>query len=289
MGAGRRTKLRIILPGGGVKGAFQLGVLQEILGSGWFEVDAVYGCSVGAILAPLVAAENVPKMTSIFDGIKTLDDVVERRTWCGIPYPDWTVVQGLASFLWMGAYASVKLVDVMLDALTPEERALAQARCHVVAYDVERNAERWFTGAELATGVRCSSALWLAVPPIAYDGSTYSDGGATAVFPVDYILEHGVREPFDGLTLFVDCDARTPYTNPAPADGLTLMSDLQWAAATRLAAFELARLQAELPVPAVIIRPDANLLTSAFDIDPARMKATFNAGVAKGKAFVATP
>ena len=279
-----RTRVRIILPGGGVKGAFQLGVLQELVGSGRFTVDAVYGCSIGAIMAPLVSVGNVAKMADIFDGIKALTDVVERRTWCGIPYPEWQVVQGLASFLQMGAYKQVKLVDTMFEAMTVDELASAKGKCHVVAYDVLNNAERWFSGEELVQGVRCSSALWLAVPPVRFKGSLYSDGGATEIFPVTYILDHELSEPFDGIYLFIDCDARTPFTNAEPTDGLTLMSYLQWGAATRLAEFELVRLQGVLGDKLTVIRPDANLLASALDIDPARMKATFAAGVAKGRA-----
>ena len=286
-----KTRLRVILPGGGVKGAFQLGALTAILGTGRYTIDAVYGCSIGAILAPLVSVENVAKITTLFNGIRDVSDVLQRRTWlCGlVEYPEWTVVQGLSSFLQLGAYQSVKLVDTMLQSLTQEELALAQSRCHVVAYDLLNNQERWFTGSELAVGVRCSSALWLAVPPISYGGTLYSDGGATEVFPVTYILEHELSGPaFDGVYVFIDCDARTPYTTPAPTDGLSLMSALQWAAASRLAEFELQRLKRELLSPLEIIRPASNLLNSALDIDPARMKATFDAGAAAGLHVITT-
>lgn len=283
----KKTKVRIILPGGGVKGAFQLGALSVILGSGRFEVDAVYGCSVGAILAPLIAAGNVAKITEIFNGIKSIDDVVERRTlWGMIPYPDWPVVQGLATLVQLGAYKSIKLVDVAFQNITAAELLLAKQRCHVVAYDILSNTERWFTGAELKDGVKCSSALWLAVPPVSYGGTLYSDGGATEVFPVTYILNHDIQEPFDGVYIFVDCDARTPFTNAVPGDGLTLMSCLQWGAATRLAEYELAKLQTQLGASLYLVRPTANLLSSALDINPERMKATYDAGVAKGALFL---
>ena len=282
-----------MLPGGGVRGSFQVGALSAILGSGKYTIDAVYGCSVGAILAPLVAAENVDKLKTLFTSIQSLGDVVQRHTLlCGlVACPDWPIALGLASFLWLGAYQSIKLVDAMFAVVEPAELAVAKARCHVVAYDVLRNVERWFTGDELVQGVRCSSALWLAVPPVSYSGTLFSDGGATAVFPVNYVIDHAVKAPFDGAYLFLDCDARLPFTAPAPTDGLTLMSDLQRAAATRLANFEYAQLQAALSCgtnPLILVRPDVNLLQSALDIDPTRMRASFDAGVAKGTAFLAS-
>ena len=279
-------KMRIILPGGGVKGAFQLGFLSQVLGSGMYEVDAVYGCSIGAILAPMVSVGGLARLKAIFDGIRSVTDVVQRRTAFGMPYPDWKIVQGLSSFLQMGAYQRVKLVDTVFADLSADELVLARERCHVVAYDILNNQERWFTGGQLVDGVRCSSALWLAVPPIAFEGSLFSDGGATEVFPVTYILDHDLSQAFDGQYLFVDCDARTPYTNDAPTDGLTLMSCLQWGATTRLAEYELAKLVAQLGPSLKVVRPDANLLSGALDVDPGRMQATFNAGSAKGAEFL---
>ena len=106
------------------------------------------------------------------------------------------------------------------------------------------------------------------------------------LFPVDYIIEHDSKEPFDGIYLFIDCDYRLPYTNPAPTDGLTLMSYLQWASTSRLANFELQKLENILGNNIIIIKPDTNILTNAFDINPDRMKATFEAGVVKGKKFL---
>lgn len=66
------------------------------------------------------------------------------------------------------------------------------------------------------------------------------------------------------------------------------MSYLQWGAATRLAEFELDRLRVALGARLTVIRPDANILASALDIDPARMKATFEAGAVKGRAALRT-
>ena len=76
---------------------------------------------MASLVAPLVAAGNVAKMAAIFDTIKGVSDVVNQRTLlCGmVPFPDWSIVNGLSAFFAMSAYQSVKLVNTMLQSLTP--------------------------------------------------------------------------------------------------------------------------------------------------------------------------
>ena len=281
-----KIPLRVILPGGGVKGCFQIACLQEILASDKYTVDAVYGCSIGAILSPFVATQNLQPLVTMFRGIRSINDVVQRRTLFGRPLPSWKWLMGMLAFLKLGAYESIKICPELWNMLTPEMILEAQQKCHAVAYNITSDTETWFTGTNLETGITCSSALWLAVPPVSFEGSLYSDGGSVEVFPVDYILDHEMNTNFLGEYLFIDCDARKPYTNPNPTDGMTLMSYLQWGASLRLSAFELQKLQDNLQNKLTVIRPDVNFLTSALDIDPARMEQTFQAGTYKGNAFL---
>jgi hypothetical protein len=280
-----KIKLRIMLPGGGVKGSFQLGVLSTILNSNKFEIDAVYGTSIGAILAPFVVNSDISKLIQVFGNVKTVTDVVEVRKILGIPVTN-SILLGLFAFFKLGAYKSIKLVDEIYNLLSPEQIKIAQERCHVVSYDILNNSETWFTGEDLQMGIKCSAALWLAVPPISYKNTLYSDGGVTEVFPVSYIIDHDLDTKFNGYYLFIDCDSRKPYTNLPPTDGLTLMSSLHWGASLRLSEFELDKLQKGLNNDLIIIRPDENFLNNALDIDQNKMKQTFNAGVLKGNQFM---
>lgn len=283
-------KLRVMLPGGGVKGAFQLGVLTEILASKMFTIDAVYGTSIGALMAPLIANEDIATLKNVFDNIHNIEDVVNCWSVLGMPVTSSYMV-ALFSLFCLGGYQSIKLADTLEHVLTPEQLKIAEDKCHVVAYDILLNKERWFSGSELLVGVRCSSALWLAVPPVPYDGTFFSDGGVTEIYPVDYIVQHHNTDPtFDGLYLFVDCDKRG-VSKPAtslPSNGLVLMNSLHTAATMSLAEFELNRLREMMGEKMFIIRPDENILNSALDIDQERMKQTYEAGRAKGKAFLAS-
>jgi predicted acylesterase/phospholipase RssA len=262
-------KLRIILPSGGVKGCFQIGALSQILASGNYQIDKVYGCSIGAILAPFVACGNMQQLIDTFSSIKGLDDVVEQ----------WEESDPIS---FIGEFKSLKLADTLFKLLNDDETKIAKDICHVVSYDVINNVEKWFTGEELEIGIKCSSALWLAVPPVPYNGGLFCDGGATEIFPVDYILDHELNEPFDGFYLFIDCDSRQPYINEIPTDGLSLMSALHWAATSRLAQLQLSKLKDSLQDKLIIVKPDVNFLLASFDVDPIRMSQTFYSGALKG-------
>jgi len=283
-----KTKLRVMLPGGGVKGAFQLGVLTEILASNRYTIDAVYGTSIGALMAPLIANEDVKTLKEVFDNINGLEDVINYWTVMGMPVTSSYMI-AIYSLFYLGGYKSIKLADTLAKILTPEQLSVAEGKCHVVAYDILNKKERWFSGKDLLEGVRCSSALWLAVPPVAYDGTFFSDGGVTEIYPVDYILKHHQTESsFDGMYLFIDCDKRNvpkPMTS-LPSNGLILMNSLHTAASTSLCEFELEQLRMELGDQLVMIRPDENILQSALDVDQERMKQTYEAGRVKGRLFL---
>lgn len=284
MDKNEKIKLRIILSGGYVKSSFQLGVLSEIIKSGRYAIDSVYGCSSGSMLSPFVANEKMDLLIEKFLNIKNLDDIFERYKFLGIQLPNWNFINLFNVLFKLGAYKSIKLIEDLQTSLTPEEIKIAQQKCHVVAYDIINNEERWFTGDELIDGIRCSTALWLAVQPIQYKGNMYSDGGVTEVFPIDYIIQHEIHTKFDGQYLFIDCDSRKPYKNTIPTNALGFMVDLHWAASSRLAEFELEKLKNRLHDRLSIIRPDETLINGI--VDPVKMKAYFEAGIIKGKEFL---
>jgi len=277
----RKKRLRVILAGGGSKGCFQVGVLTEILRSGKYTIDQVYGCSIGAILAPLVANERVDLMLLLFDQIKSIDDIMYKRKFI----PDCLI--GLCVLLNMGpAYESVKLIDTVLDSLTPEEIEVAESKCHVVAHDLYTDSPVWFTGESLERGIRCSSALWIAVPPIE---NRYADGGLSGLFRDQYILEG--ENDLDVEYLYIECNACNAcnvkdVTKPVPTDPIGMLSTFHSKAISRLNELDLDSFKERLASKLTIIRPDQNYLLNTLDIDPSRMKATLEHGMSKGREFL---
>lgn len=280
-----KKKIRIILPGGGCKGSFQLGVLSKIIESKKYEIDAVYGCSIGAILSLHVANENIEPLIKEFGKINNIDDIVKKRKIFNIiKFPEF--LSKIYGFFKLGAYKNFKIVDKVLDTLSNKQLDLAKQKCHVVAYDLLNSKETWFSGEELITGVRCSSALWLAVPPVQYKNTLFSDGGAVQLFPVDYIIQHHFDTNFDGEYLFIDCDTRIPKKNKHPKNGFELLSYFHYDSYSRLSELELDKLKLITSAKMHIIRPDKNILKNTLDISQDRMRQTFLSGVVKGHLFL---
>jgi predicted acylesterase/phospholipase RssA len=285
-----KTKLRIMLSGGGVRGIFQVGVLTEILQSDKYIVDRVYGCSVGSLIAPFVAANQMSKITDMLMNINSIYDIVERRTLAGVNLPNWSILNAFYTFIGLGLYKRISLVDKVVSCFSKEEWDELKNKCFVVSYDILNDKQVWFSGDELQKGIECSSALCLAVPPIPYKDGLFTDGGIVELYPVTHIEDNpDSTEPFEGEYLFVDCDTRQPYKVETPTNGLSLMSDLTWGAACRLATVELQNVERQMKQNNQIfhtIKPEVNYFTNAFDIDQSKMTKSYEDGRLKGLQFL---
>ena len=57
-------ELAVVLSGGGAKGAFQVGVLDELIVNRGVQIDIAVGTSTGAIQALAVAQDDIPKLVA---------------------------------------------------------------------------------------------------------------------------------------------------------------------------------------------------------------------------------
>lgn len=278
-----KKKLRIICNGGGSKGSFHVGVLNSIIKSDLFVIDKIYGASIGAIIAPLIANNKIDSLMNIYSKIKSKDDIFEKRTIFGFKVPNWNFLLFFYSFFKLGAYKSVKLIDQIFDNLNENELKIAQEKCHVVSYDLINNKDTWFTGTDLRKGIECSSALWLTISPIKYNNTLYIDSGVTEVFCSNYII--GDEKDFDGEYIFINCDSSKHFTNGIPTNALSLTTSLHHNSNYRLLNYELNKLKDCLKNKLTIINPDHNYLKNALDIDKNKMDILLNDGIFKGSHF----
>ena len=72
------AKRVLIMSGGGAKGAFQAGVIEQLNRKGW-EPDAVAGISVGALNAVMVATGQADKLVNIWQGLREEQVLKKRR------------------------------------------------------------------------------------------------------------------------------------------------------------------------------------------------------------------
>lgn len=71
--------LAIVLSGGGAKGAFQVGVLDELITNRGVKIDIAIGTSTGSIQALAVAQDDIPKLIDLWLGLKGSSDIYTKR------------------------------------------------------------------------------------------------------------------------------------------------------------------------------------------------------------------
>src|SRR3546814_18038092 len=71
--------LAIVLSGGGAKGAFQVGVVHELVVNRGVAIDIVAGVSTGAIQALGVAQDDVPGLLDAWLGIRGNASIYKER------------------------------------------------------------------------------------------------------------------------------------------------------------------------------------------------------------------
>src|SRR4030095_5654400 len=71
--------LAIVLSGGGAKGAFQVGVLQALIGRKKVSFETAVGTSTGAIQAAAVVQDDIPSLVKFWTDLKGPDDIYRSR------------------------------------------------------------------------------------------------------------------------------------------------------------------------------------------------------------------
>jgi predicted acylesterase/phospholipase RssA len=299
----KKIKVRLILPGGGTRAAFQIGFVTEMMKSGMFDVDHVYGCSAGALLAPLVVTNKMDLLIRDLEGIKTMDDLAEPWTYLptipGVRNPFASMYNGLQRILGpnayvfkffsivhlyfdLGLYKRLTMYDRIIGYLTSAEKKIVEKKCTVAAFDVVGKKSVYFSGKDVIPGIQASSALWLFVPPVKYKGKWYTDGGVTSRYPID-----NLNLEWDGLYIMVDpiCDHEVPSTQ-LPPNMVVYLYDLVSSVMGEYEADQLKDVQGKLKNRFISIYPDETYLTSGLDVNEKRIMRAMNQGRIKFHDFV---
>lgn len=260
-----KTKVRFILPGGGIRATFQIAFIDEMLSTGLFEVDRVYGTSAGGILTPFVAAHDTKEALRILEGIRKPSDVFESYPL--VP----SFVGAVVAFFTFGMFKKNSLIDKIVAYFKGKEDVYN--KCEVVAWDMMNKKERWFTGPELPIGLRATSALWIVTPPVEYEDTLYVDGGVTELLPVTRILENPKDDDeFDGIYMVVECSKRGQKLTSKPKNLIELMITLQMDSIDQLATKELGVLHTKLGSKIFIVDPEISVFNSPIDMDKKKIQ-----------------
>jgi NTE family protein len=179
-----RELTALVLAGGGIRGAVQIGMLQVLTEHG-FVPDRIYGTSVGALNGVAFAADptraGVERMTKIWTGL-TRDAVYPQ----GRLHGPWLYVQQRDS-----VYPNSGLRKIIEDGIDFENLEEAVVPVEVVATSLTDGRERWFTYGSVADAVLASTAIPALFAPVDIDGERFIDGGVVNNVPIRRAIDSG--------------------------------------------------------------------------------------------------
>lgn len=161
------NKVSLVLGSGGARGYAHIGVIEALEARG-FEIIAVSGCSMGALIGGIYAAGKLP----------------EYREWvCQLDYLD---VLKLVDVTWspMGAMRASKVMnklDALVGDILIEDLAIPVT---TVATDLVRQREVWFQSGPLLQAVRASIAVPGVITPVHLGEQVLVDGGLLNPLPI---------------------------------------------------------------------------------------------------------
>jgi NTE family protein len=200
----------LVLAGGGVRGAVQVGMLQVLTEHG-FVPDRVYGSSVGALNGVAFACDptrgGVQRMTEIWQGL-TRDAVYPQ----GRLHGPWLYVQHRDSVYPNSGLRAV--IEAGIDVELLEESTVP---VEVVATSLTDGRERWFTYGSAADAILASAAIPAIFPPVEIDGERYIDGGVVNNVPLRRAIDGGATRI---IVLLCAPPLLTPATPRRPIEAM---------------------------------------------------------------------
>lgn len=283
----------LVLSGGGSKGAFEVGVLQRLMGDQQIEYDLLCGISVGAINAAYLAQtplgqprEAVAKLRSVWDTV-TNDKV--RKDWCPL---------GKVEALFKpSVYDSSPLHRWIRAGLDADAVRASGRTLRILAVSLGSGEPFVATEAtpDLASWVIASSAFPVMFTPASIGGDLWTDGGLRSVTPLGEAIRAGAPEV--DVVLCSDPFAKSPF-DPRGAHAIPqlllrsidVMNDEVSRADLRIAGLknDLSELKPEYrKVKIRLFQPRQPLPFDSLDFDPAHIAQMIAEGYRQSETFEA--
>ena len=184
--------IALVLGAGGARGLAHIGVIEELQARG-YRIEAVVGCSMGALVGGIFCAGGLP----------------EYRQWaCSLTRRE---VFRLADFAFghPGFIKGDRVIDVLQQLVGEHHIEELPIAFKAVATSLDSRSKVWLDSGPLFDAIRASIAIPMLLTPHRYHGQDLVDGGLLAPLPVS-----GARE-YTGLRVIaVDINAAHPVAAP---------------------------------------------------------------------------
>lgn len=182
----------LALSSGGARGVAHIGVIDELLKSG-YTITSVAGTSMGAMVGGMLAKGTLDEFTLWLLSFTKMDV---------IKFLDLTISSGGL----IKGEKIMKVVERFIGDINIEDLSIPFA---CVASDLVAQKEIVFTEGSLLEAIRASSAIPTIFLPVKRDGMLLVDGGVLNPLPLNL-----VKRSDDDILVAVDVNANIPYHPP---------------------------------------------------------------------------
>jgi len=260
-----KKRVILLLPGGGVRGAFQAGFVRAMEASNAYEIEAVYGTSVGALIAPFVVSKSTDALIELFATLRSAKDLL---------HPDNFQVSSIFKG-GLGLYQELGILRPGLKALK-EHGALKKSvleRCHCAAWNVTQKRTEWFTGKDYVVGMIASSAIPGIIDPVCHNDNLYCDGGIAELLPLSALLDNESTQ-IDESVEYVLVNTQPSHTGirTTPTNIVEMLAGVHWDSVLYWQQRQLSELKEKLGNRLVVISPSSNPFDSCIDVNPMKIQ-----------------
>jgi len=159
--------ISLVLGSGGARGLAHIGVIREVEASG-FRIGAISGCSIGALIGGIYAADKLDEFEDWIRAVTKLDIVT------------------LLDLSWgkNGLVKGDKIINTLVELVGDKTIEELPIPFTAVAVDLENEKEIWINKGRLFDAIRASISLPMFFTPVRYKNTHLIDGGVLNPVPI---------------------------------------------------------------------------------------------------------
>lgn len=205
-------KTALVISGGGSKGAFAIGAL-EVLEKKGFTYDLIAGTSTGALIAPMVAINDLKTAAELYTNVRNKDILRHnwRRLYKTALYDDAPLRERIMETMIRDEVGGPARYDTLMDPRTPPVLLCSVSlQTRQVMYFSQqafmKGVTAWKNQKEFVQAVLGSTNQPLLMPAVSLQGHQLVDGGVREIAPTEIALQFGAER----IVVIVNMPAERP-------------------------------------------------------------------------------
>lgn len=269
-------KTALVVSGGGCKGAYAIGAIEYTLEQN-INFDILVGTSTGALITPMVAADEFEAIKNIYINIRT-KDLIKPYCWLTLP--------------WRAGYYNVKglrktidslLTDVVYEKLVKSEKVSLACVVNLSTGASELWSPRNVVSREAYVDVLLASCNQPGImPPVKMHNMYYVDGGVREIAPIQAAIELGATRIIAIVLSPVDPVYKNDEFDRIPKillRTLNLMTD-------EIVENDITAVKSMKDIDLTVIRPESVLAENDLEFIPEKMRGMLELGYNKAKGVI---